>query len=389
MKKSFWIYLFILLLFLMINLNHAFSKVSVKVGGLIPLTGRWGDLGRECARGMLDAAKWINLQGSGSKWRLEIVLNDDSQETAEVIAAYRKMNESDHILLLYIYSFETANSLLPHIHLHRIPTLISSSPPSLNDPSKYPFLFSLTPSPLDLVKIGMKFISENSSIKLKKPKVVFIGSPDRFGNHFLEDGHRYAKQLGLEVGPDIWISDPQPQRNIPLALTTMNTYGPDFAYLSLTSKETLLFLQESNKLGLKSRYLGGMRAFDETISTFDGVLGVQPISPFGEDVPGMVEIKEAHQKWHPYDSHTLSYVEGWATVKLIVEALKRSLPEQGYSRERVKMALETFRNFVTGGLLPPITFTATDHRPSVESRIFIIKEGKLRRHTGFISIGRE
>ena len=103
---------------------------------------------------------------------------------------------------------------------------------------------------------------------------------------------------------------------------------------------------------------------------------------------GWPGIKEAHQRWHPYDSHTLSYVEGWATTQVISEALRRSLQEQGFSRERVKLALEGFKDFITGGLTPPLTITSKDHRPSVESRIFIIKDGKLSRHTGFISLGR-
>jgi hypothetical protein len=68
--------------------------------------------------------------------------------------------------------------------------------------------------------------------------------------------------------------------------------------------------------------------------------------------------------------------------------LGKSLPEQGFSRERVKLALEGFKDFVTGGLTPPLTITPRDHRPSVESRIFVIKDGKLSRQTGFISIAR-
>ena len=141
-------------------------------------------------------------------------------------------------------------------------------------------------------------------------------------------------------------------------------------------------------MDLKTKWICNKRAFDENLTPFDGVFGVQPISPFGEDVPGMAGIKEAHQKWHPYDSHTLSYVEGWATTQVISEALRRSLPEQGFSRERVKLALEGFKDFVTGGLAPPLTITSKDHRPSVESRIFIVKDGKLSRHTSFISLGR-
>jgi ABC-type branched-subunit amino acid transport system substrate-binding protein len=102
----------------------------------------------------------------------------------------------------------------------------------------------------------------------------------------------------------------------------------------------------------------------------------------------MAGIKEAHQKWHPYDSHTLSYVEGWATTQVISRALAKSLPEQGLYREKVKLALEGFKDFVTGGLIPPVTITSKDHRPSVESRIFVIKDGKLSKHTSFISVGR-
>jgi ABC-type branched-subunit amino acid transport system substrate-binding protein len=102
----------------------------------------------------------------------------------------------------------------------------------------------------------------------------------------------------------------------------------------------------------------------------------------------MTDIKEAHRRWHPYDSHTLSYVEGWATVQVMAEAIGRSLPEQMLSRERVKGALEGFKDYVLGGLVPPLTITAKDHRPSVESRIFMVKDGKLSRYTGFISVGR-
>jgi hypothetical protein len=73
---------------------------------------------------------------------------------------------------------------------------------------------------------------------------------------------------------------------------------------------------------------------------------------------------------------------------VIAEAVGRSLPEQMLSREKVKSSLEGFKDFVLGGLVPPLTITAKDHRPSVESRVFMIKGGKLVRHTGFVSIGR-
>jgi branched-chain amino acid transport system substrate-binding protein len=385
MKKLSFIF-FVLLLSIMLP-NFSLCQQAIKVGGLIPFSGRWGDSGRECAKGMLDAVKWLNQRGGIYGRKLEILLINDTFQTAEIVAAYRKLNEADNILLLYIYSTETGLALLPHFHFNRIPTLVSSFPSQLANPSNYPYVFSITPTPIDLAKIGMNFISEKSNIKMRKPKIVFIGSPDHLGRHFLQEAKDFAKSLGFDVGPDIWISDLS-SRNISFALTTTKAYEPDFAYLSLTSKEASLILQEAIEIGLRTKWICNMRAFDENLVAFEGVLGVQPIAPFGEDIPGMLEIKEAHQKWHPYDSHTLSYVEGWATIQVISEAVGRSLPEHGFSRERVKGAFEGFKNFVVGGLIPPLTITSKDHRPSVESRIFIIKGGKLSRYTSFLSINR-
>jgi branched-chain amino acid transport system substrate-binding protein len=387
------IYFFILsLLFFTILPDLALSQSPLKVGALIPYTGRWGDSGRECAKGMLDAAKWLNLHEGVFGMKLEVILIDDTSQPAETMAAYRKLNEVDRILLLYIYSMETALALVPHFHFDRIPTFISSLPSQFANPSKYPYVFSITSTPIDLAKIAMNFISEKSGIKGRKPKVVFVGSPDYFGQHFLEEAKAYAKTLGIDVGPDFWISDisPSPERagkNF-LLLSAINSYKPDFTYLSLTSKEASSLLEEAKKMDIKTKWICAMRAFDENLMPFDGVLGVQPISPFGEDVPWMAGIKEAHQRWHPYDSKTLTYVEGWATTQVISEALGKSLSQQSTSRERVKLALEGFKNLVTGGLTPPLTFTSKDHRPSVESRIFIIKDGKLSRYTSFISVER-
>jgi branched-chain amino acid transport system substrate-binding protein len=385
---------FLLALLLILVLPEiGFSQAALKVGALIPYSGRWGDSGRECARGMLDAAKWLNQHEGVSGRKLEITLIDDISQPAEFMAAYRKLNDADRIVILFIYSTETALALAPHFHYDQIPTFVSSFPSQFTNVSKYPYAFSVIPTQLDLARIAMNFISDKSGTIVRKPKVIFVGSSDHLGRHFLDETQEHARALGIDIGPDVWISDlSQPgsrvEKYIPPLLATINAYNPDFAYLSLTSREASSLLHEVKKMDVKTKWICSMRTFDENLTPFNGVLGVQPISPFGEGIPGMAAIKEAHQKWHPFDSHTLSYVEGWATAQVISEALRRSLPRQELSRARVKRALEGFRSFVTGGLTPPITITPKDHRPSVESRIFIVKDGKLSRHTGFISLVR-
>ena len=174
---------------------------------------------------------------------------------AETMAAYRKLNEADRILILYIYSTETALALLPHFHFDRIPTFIGSLPSQFASPSKYPYLFSITPTPLDLAKIAMNFISDKSGIKMRKPKVIFVGSSDHFGRHFLEETKEYARTLGIDIGPDVWITDViQHGRSTSLLFSPRSMpYNPDFAYLSLTSKETSSLLAGSQENGSQNQ----------------------------------------------------------------------------------------------------------------------------------------
>lgn len=392
MKKLSSVFLLVLLLSLLLP-HVSFSLPPLKVGALIPHTGRWGDSGRECAKGMLDAAKWLNQREGGSARKLEIILIDDPSQPAEFLAAYRKLNEADRILVLYVYSTETALALAPYSHLDRIPMFVSSLPSPYTNASKYPFLFSVLPTPLEVARIAISFISDKTGLQARKPKVMFIGPSDPSGRRFLEEAKESARTLGMEVGPGAKISSlPQTwnpaEKETVSFLATIKTYNPDFAYLSLTSKEASSLLQEVTKMDIKTKWICSKTAFDENLTPFSGVFGVQPVSPFGADIPGMAAIKEAHQKWHRYDTHTLSYVEGWATTMVISEALRRSLLGQGFSREKIKLVLEGFKDFLTGGLTPPLTITSKDHRPSVESRIFVVKDGKLSRNTGFISVGR-
>src|SRR3989304_206594 len=135
-------FLLALLLILMLP-RISFSQAALKVGALIPYPGRWGDSGRECARGMLDAAKWLNQHEGIAGRKLEIILIDDISQPAEFMAAYRKLNEADRILILFIYSTETAVALAPHFHDDQIPTFVSSFPSQFANASKHPYVFSI------------------------------------------------------------------------------------------------------------------------------------------------------------------------------------------------------------------------------------------------------
>ena len=87
--KSLWL-IIPFLLFLLASPDSVLCQTPMKVGALIPFTGLWGDSGRECAKGVLDAGKWINQRGGIYGKKLEVSLIDDTSQPAEFVAAFRK-----------------------------------------------------------------------------------------------------------------------------------------------------------------------------------------------------------------------------------------------------------------------------------------------------------
>ncbi len=390
--KRYVICSWLVLLFVICRPFPCSSQPALKMGALVPFTGRWAEAGREYAQGMSDAVTSLNERGGIQGRRLEIVLAQDTFQPGELVAAFRKFNEFDEILLLNVYAAATAQTLIRHIQSSRIPTLVSSLPSDLTDASKYPCLFSTIPTPLDLAKIALTFISERAGIKAKRPKLTFVGSSDYIDQQFVEEAKAYASSLGLDVQRDVTFTDlslsERMAKQVGSIVGTLQRANCDFAYLSASSKEASSIIDEARKSGLKTTWVCNSTAFNERLTPYEGVFGVQPISFFGERVPGMAAIEEAHRMRHPDDRHTLSYVEGWATVRVAGEALRRSLPEKRLSRERTRMSLESFKGLISGGLIPPLTISSDDHRPSMESRVLVIKDGKITIQSTFISVPR-
>jgi len=141
-------------------------------------------------------------------------------------------------------------------------------------------------------------------------------------------------------------------------------------------------LKDAKKLGLSLKVGSNPYGFSEALPAVakeqaEGVTGVVPHVPFGENVPGMKKLVDFHKKNHPDDTHDALYVRGWTYVLVWSEALKRADKAGKLDGPGVKAAMETLVNFDLGGLTNPVTYTPTDHRPATKTPIYMIKGGKL------------
>jgi len=107
----------------------------------------------------------------------------------------------------------------------------------------------------------------------------------------------------------------------------------------------------------------------------EGVMGIQDVAYWGENVPGMKILMDFHAKHHGGDTHASPYMRGWLWVIVSVEAIKRA--GDNPTGESIKKALESLKDFDTWGITPPFTYTNEDHRPTNRARLVMVKGGKI------------
>ena len=372
--------------------DSARAAEEIKWGVLIDLSGPTSDWGKNQVKGQLDAMRWINEHGGINGKQLKLIVIDDSYDTAKGVAGYNRLVDSEKVLGLYIQSTGTTMTLAKKIVADGVATIAASFIGVFQDPAKYPFSFYVSPSYNDMARIALKWVRTTWKDASRDPKLCYLYPDNTYGRAILETSNQYAKQIGVEIGPDQVIN--WPTKDATVQLTNMSRYDPDYAYITSTAMNGAVILKNAKALGLKTKFISNIRNFEETLielsgGAAEGTYGVHPIAPYGAPVPGMKKVVESHEKWHPGDKGTNVYVEGWVNILCVAEALKMADKAGNLNPKGITAAFEQFRDFETGGLAPPLTFTETDHRASMAAKIYEIKGGKMVDVSGWIELPRD
>ena len=114
---------------------------------------------------------------------------------------------------------------------------------------------------------------------------------------------------------------------------------------------------------------------------------VQAFAAFGDlRHAGMEELMRVYSKWRGKDGEpenkwrNMRYVQGYVSFFVFRKGVEKLLDDKKeLTGKNLKEAYESFRNLQTGGLTPPISFTAEDHRPTNITRIYSMNaQGKLQ-----------
>ena len=355
----------------------AMAADVIRIGQLADLTGPTGDVGKPYAEGVQAYKEYVNAHGGINGKKIEMEIYDYAYNKDKAINQYKKYKE-DKVVAIEGWGTGDTEALSGFITADKIPYISASYSAHLTNPARTPYNFFCAADYTTALRAGLTYLKDNWKEK-RAPKVVFIYPNHPYGIAPIKGGKEYAKELGFEILGDEDVSLKAIEANSQM-LSVKNKHA-DFAWIGGTTNSTAVILKDARKLGLKTRFFVNIWGMDESTPKLaegaeEGALSMAGSVLYGDNVPGMKLLMEV-TKGQPQVTH---YIRGWVSMMVLTEALKRADKATGgkITGESVKNALETFRDFDTGGLTPAkITFTPTDHRPFMAVNIMEFHNGKL------------
>jgi len=356
------------------------AEEEIKVGGIFDLTGVTADVGKPFALGVQDAVAWLNENGGVNGKKVRLIGVDYGYKIDQARATYKRLVNDEKVLLIQGWGTGDTEALKEFVGQDKVPYFSASFAAPLSDPAKFPYNFFVGPTYSDQLRAWLDWVKKDWGSKAGAAKVAFMYGDNAYGRAPIAAGKAYAKEIGLEVVDEAVL--PPNFQDATSQLLTMKQKAVDYAYINVTTTGVTLVLRDAKKLGLAVKFGSNPYGFSENLAAVagplaDGVTGVMPDVPYGDPVPIMKTVEAVHQKIRPTEKGDTMYVRGFSYVLVWSEALKRADKAGQLNGAGVKAAAETLRDFSTGGLTQPITYTPTDHRPTTTTAIYQVQAGKL------------
>jgi branched-chain amino acid transport system substrate-binding protein len=362
------------------------SVQEIKVGAIFDLSGATYEISVPYADGIRRYVDYINEKGGINGRKVKLIDMDYAYLVPRAKVAYEKLiQEKVHVIL----GWGTGDTeyLRPRIAEDRIPFMSASysSKLAIMDEAPYNFLIGVTYS--DQMQIVLKFILDQWKDPSRKPRVAFIYSDTEFGKSPIPDGRAYAASMGIEVVIEEIVS--LDAREAKEQLLRIKRKKADFAILQETTWAASVILKDAKKMKLDTKFIGLNWCADEKLIALageasEGFIGAIPFEFTDPAIPGIVKFMDYNRrKGIDIEGYILRNIQGWATAEVMLEGVRRAGDD--LSGPGIQRALEEMRNYSTGGITAPVTFTTTDHRGCKQLKLGEVKNGRWQVITGYLS----
>ena len=352
------------------------TDTTIKVGVMGPFTGNASSYSKTQI-GLMAYFKHINDQGGIHGRKFEIVQEDTACAPAKGIAAAKKLVHQDKVFYLHGNSCSgVAMAVKPTVSPTGIPWIIAHAVnPKITMPvnDKRSIFHGVPAGPAYGSTMG-KFVMSKPGVK----RIAMITHTNDWAKSYCDPAIAHIKSTGLDLVADVRLE--RGQTDSTAQVLKLKEAKPDFILGCLYEAETVIFLRDAKKYGLKVPVMGTAGTdLENTLARLGDQKAMNEyfvLHAFVDKVDGpkMKKWNDIILKYNPNETITgfsaISMASGVAAVKALENA------GRDLTRSKFIAELEKINGLKTGILACDITWTASERHGCKASAVAGFVDGK-------------
>jgi branched-chain amino acid transport system substrate-binding protein len=356
------------------------ADAPIKIGAIFDLTGATSDVGTTYSEGLRAYVDWLNSKGGLENRQVDLVFQDYGYKVDLAEQLYSQFVQEGVVAFMGWGTGDT-EALRGRVAEDKIPFASASFSHVLGDPGEAPYNFLLGTSYSDQLVIVLDWIKENHPAGGAAPIVALMHHPSPFGvSPYEQGGAEYAASKGIRLDKH---EMPRGSTDYTAEVTKIRESGAQYVVFNNTSGPASVAMKNAKDLGLQATFFCLNWCTNEVMTQLagpaaEGLVGSVLFSPPGEGVTGLDDAAAyLQQKGSSLEQKGLLYGQGWTMMRIMLEGVRRTVADgKELTGENIKASLESMHGFDTGGVTPPISFGADDHRGMRGMRLYRVEGGK-------------
>ena len=352
------------------------TDTAIKVGVMGPFSGNASSYSKTQI-GLMAYFKHINDQGGINGRKFDIIQEDTACDPAKGIAAAKKLVHQDEVFYLHGNSCSgVAMAVKPTVSPTGIPWIIAHAVnPKITMPvnEKKSIFHGVPAGPAYGSTMG-KFIMSKPGVK----RIAMVAHTNDWAKAYCDPAIEVIKASGGEIIEELALE--RGQTDATAQVLKLKQANPDFILGCLYEAETVIFLRDAKKYGVRIPVMGtagtDLENTLERLGDPDAVKDYYVLHAFVDKVDGpkMKKWNDIILKYYPNETITgfsaISMASGVAAVKAL-KAAGRDLTRSKFIAE-----LDNIKGLKTGILACDITWSSTDRHGCKKSAVAGFVDGK-------------
>lgn len=357
-----------------------FTGDPIKIGAIVDLTGPTSDVGVPYAKGLEAHVDYVNRSGGIGGRQLQLIVQDSVYRVENAERSYTQYVNQENVVAIVGWGTAETEALKDRTTADQLPFLSGSLAEELTDVTTAPYNFVVGVTYSDQVRIALRQLIEQENGR-SGIRVAYLYNDSPFGRSPIAALHDIAADNAIAL---LTVAMPRGAGDLTPQLQRVKHFDADYVVIQNTPEPAALALRAAADLDLGSQFVllnfaANERMIEAVGELAEGAIGVLPFAPPADDQPAVATINRylrATNRGAISDRDKgLSFSQGWATMAVMVEGIRRAAADGAVTGPAIKAGLEQLQNVDTGGITSPISFGPTDHKGATALRLYRVQNG--------------